>query len=107
VLAISRQTVDDGYVVRFRIAANATPETAGQSHQMGIVQCFVRSGERAPPQAEAAGSAGTRHLMGVSPGKMRGGRVDLSCPHPVLPEAASVLASVNDGALRVALTRHH
>ena len=52
-------------------------------------------------------SAGTRHLMGFSPGQMRGRRVDFSCPRAVPPKAASVLAPINDGALRVALTRHH
>ena len=51
-LALPRHAVDDRNVVRFGIASNAPAEPAGQPHQMGIVQGFVRSGERPPPHAE-------------------------------------------------------
>src|SRR5262245_32753064 len=57
VLAISRQTVDDGYVVRFRIAANATPETASHPHQMGTLSSVssepvsARHHRRKPPES--------------------------------------------------------
>ena len=41
--------------MRFGIAANATAETAGQPHQVGIFEGFVRPGQRPPPHTEPAG----------------------------------------------------
>src|SRR5258707_8454549 len=48
-LALPHRTVDDRNIVRFGIAANATAETAGQPHQVGIFEGFVRPGQRSPP----------------------------------------------------------
>src|SRR5271169_6143397 len=55
-LALPRGAVDDWNVVRFGIAAHAPAEPAGQPHQMGVVQGFVRARERPPPHTEAAGT---------------------------------------------------
>ena len=54
VLALAHRTVDDRNIVRFGIAANATAETAGQPHQVGIFEGFVRPGQRPPPHTKAA-----------------------------------------------------
>ena len=55
-LAFPRGTVDDRNGVRFGIASHAPAEPAGQPHQMGIVEGFVRSGQCSPPHAEATGT---------------------------------------------------
>src|SRR5450755_2555585 len=55
-LALPCDAVDDWNVVRSGIAAHSPAEPAGQPHQMGIVQGFVRSRERPPPHTEATGT---------------------------------------------------
>ena len=55
VLALPSRTVDHGNVVRFGIAANATAETAGHPHHVGIFERLVRSGQRPPPHPETTG----------------------------------------------------
>jgi hypothetical protein len=55
VLALAARTVDQRNVVRLGIAANATAETAGQAHQVGIVERLVRAGQRPPPHPETTG----------------------------------------------------
>ncbi len=55
VLALPSRTVDHGNVVGFGIAANATAETAGHPHQVGVVERIVRSGKRPPPHPETTG----------------------------------------------------
>src|SRR3984893_16334679 len=56
VLALPHRTVDDRNIVRFGIAANATAETAGQPHQVGIFEGFVRPGQRPPPPPKPTGT---------------------------------------------------
>ena len=43
-----------GMPLRFGIAADATAETARHAHQMRVVQCLIRPGQRPPPQTESA-----------------------------------------------------
>src|ERR1700719_3809924 len=56
VLALPHRTVDDRNIVRFGIAATATAETAGQPHQVGIFEGFVRPGQRSPPHPKPTGT---------------------------------------------------
>src|SRR3984893_9213623 len=56
VIALPHRTVDDRNIVQFGIAANATAETAGQPHQVGIFEGFVRPGQRPPPDGKPTGT---------------------------------------------------
>jgi len=54
--ALPHPAVDDRNIVRLGIAPNATTETAGHPHQVGVIQGFIRPGQRPPPGAESSGS---------------------------------------------------
>src|SRR5271157_2647800 len=53
-LALPRRAIDDRNAVRLGVASRAPAEPAGQTHQMGVIQGFVRSRQRSPPHAETA-----------------------------------------------------
>ena len=42
--------------MRFGVAANATAETVGHPHQVGILKSFVRPGQRPPPHPKSTGT---------------------------------------------------
>jgi hypothetical protein len=44
------------------VGTQAAAETAGQAHQIGVVQRLVRAGQLAPPEAEAAGNVAHREI---------------------------------------------
>ena len=53
VLALSNRTIHNRNALGLGPRAKATAETAGQAHQMRVVQRFVRPGQRPPPQTKA------------------------------------------------------
>jgi hypothetical protein len=53
VIALPCRTVDHGNVAGFGLTANATVEPAGQPHQVGVFERFIRSGQRSPPHSES------------------------------------------------------